>query len=159
MAIINNSKGIQFIKAAILKETDDCIIWPYSQYKNGYGQVTFNGGKTQAHRVACILAHGLPPEGKNEALHAPIICHDRSCVNKRHLRWGSRQDNFADMKIDGTDRQGVKHPLARLNNNQVVEIYTASKPYKFLAERFGVGVSAIGKIKRGERWAHVTAEL
>jgi len=126
---INSGASLAFIKNALSIETDDCIIFPFSLFKNGYGQVTFNGKKTQAHRVSCWLAYGPPPKGKNEALHAPVICHNRACINKRHLRW------------------------------EVVEIYTSSRPHKRLSESYGVSVGAISKIKCGRRWQHVTSAL
>lgn len=40
-----------------------------------------------------------------EGCELPVICHNRGCVNPRHLRWGTRQDNIADRILDGTNRK------------------------------------------------------
>ena len=156
---VNEGNGVRFLIASLENETDECIIWPYSLYKNGYGQITYNGQKTQASRVSCILAHGPPPDDKPFALHQPIVCHNRACVNKRHLRWGSRRDNTEDIFLDGTDRQGIKHPLAVLTEKQVKEIFFKTGTYGLIAKMYSVSANNIGKIKRGERWGHLTKSL
>jgi hypothetical protein len=65
---------------------------------SGYGAIWHNGKMDGAHRVACALAHGEPPPGKNMALHT---CHNRLCVNPDHLYWGDAVDNARDMKEAG----------------------------------------------------------
>ena len=156
---VNDSDGVRFLIASLENETDECIIWPYSLFKNGYGQITYNRQKTQASRVSCILAHGPPPDDKPFALHLPVICHNRACINKRHLRWGDRRDNIEDRLLDGTDRQGIKHPLAVLTEKQVKEIFFKPGTQASIAKMYPVSATTIGKIKRGERWGHLTKSL
>lgn len=152
--------GLKFIKQSLENETDDCIVYPFAiQNNTGYGRIKYNGKHTQAHRVSLILSEGLPPEGKPYALHAPDVCHNKACINKRHLRWGSPTDNLNDRYIDGTDRRGIKHPMARLNEKQVIEIYQSQKCQHDLARIYGVGERAISKIKTGTRWGHLTSCL
>ena len=49
------------------------------------------------HRMACYLAHGPVPEGRALALHT---CHRPSCLNPRHLYWGSASHNQLDAYLE-----------------------------------------------------------
>ena len=151
--------ALDFLKQSMKIETDDCIPWPYAKIETGYGQLSVDGQVVYAHRVVCEMVHGKPPPEKPLALHSPIICHNSSCINKRHLRWGSYDDNSQDKKLDGTVRQGIKHPMAVLTEKQVKEIFLERGTYVSIAKMYPVTEHTIGKIKRGERWWHLTKSL
>lgn len=101
------------------RETDECIIWPYSLHDFGYGQVYFDGKKEKVHRLSYLRHHGPPPTGKPEAGHRPIICHTPACFNGCHLRWISRKQQALDRKADGTFISGAEHINAKLTWDQV----------------------------------------
>jgi len=74
-----------------------CRIWTGSTRADGYGQLTVNGHKVRAHRLAWMLKHGPIPHGY-------LICHHcdvRPCINEEHLFLGTHQDNAADAMRKG----------------------------------------------------------
>lgn len=97
-------------------QSDDCLIWPYSKNKGGYGQVHFRGKQSNAHRAMCFLAHGEPPTSEHEAAHE---CGNRLCVNPRHLSWKTSGANNMDKLKHGTMPVGERHWNSRLTDGQV----------------------------------------
>jgi hypothetical protein len=140
-----------------ITETDACIDWPYQVNENGYGQIRFAGKMMNAHRASLIIHSGHPVCPDMHAAHEPVVCHNRRCVNPRHLRWATPKANMADRAIDGTVYRpvGELQGASKLTAAAVAEIRASGLPQKALAERFGVSKQQISKIIRRERWAHV----
>lgn len=140
-----------------IHQTDDCIEWPYLVNAAGYGQVRFEGRMMNAHRAALIIHCGAPPSDEMHAAHAPLICHNRRCVNPRHLRWATPSSNMRDRDIDGTTfiATGERQGASKLTEQDVAGIRASNKPQKELAELYGVSKQQISKIVRRERWTHV----
>jgi len=150
------SKRVEFLQLSLSIETEDCIPWPFSVSASGYGVVLFNGVSMNASRAICIMANGPPPKTDSIALHSPNICHNRLCLNKRHIRWGTYKENSADQVLDGTSMRGSNNPRAMLTDQQVLEIFKSIGTYSAISDRFPVSANAVGKIKRGENWSHIT---
>lgn len=140
-----------------IPETDDCVEWPFRTTDGGYGQVRFNGTNTNAHRVSLIIHKGEPESDDMHAAHAPEICHNRLCVNPRHLRWATAKENMRDRGLDGTQVRlaGEAHGASRLTTELVLKIRASNKPQKELAAIHGVSKQTISRIMRRERWSHV----
>ena len=83
-----------------------CVVWTGYTNRDGYGVLRVNGRVVKAHRYAWECEHGPIPDG----LYVDHACHERSCVNVRHLRLATPQEN-------GANRSGVhggkKHGLPR----------------------------------------------
>ncbi len=139
-------EGAAFIRAAAESQSVDCIVWPFGTMSAGYGQLSVDGRRLLAHRFALELTQGPAPDPSMEAAHAPGICHNRLCVNPRHLRWAERLGNVADKTIDGT--YGIK-----LTEAQVVAIRIDQRTHSTIAAEYGVTRSNVGKIKAGTTWA------
>lgn len=93
---------LAFVEMAAAYEGDDCLIYPFTKNGRGYGKLNAEGKRVYAHRLVLTLAVGPPPFPGAEAAHAPLVCHNPSCVNPRHLRWATRAENIEDSKLDGT---------------------------------------------------------
>lgn len=138
-----------------LPPTTDCICWPYSRNSTGYGRVWLNGALFQTHRIVCERVHGPAPEGRTDAAHS---CNNRACCNPAHLRWATPKENQADRIEHDTHLRGLRHPGAKLSDEQAR--YIIANPERLsqnaLARQFGCSQSLIGLIKRGvvRKWLH-----
>ncbi len=142
-----------FIELAVSHEGDDCLPWPYAQTTTGYGRYAVAGKIMRAHRVVLERVAGPPPTPQHHAAHAPLVCHNRLCVNPRHLRWATRTENMADTVIDGTQAQGERGPGARLTESQVKAIRGDSRTYREIQREYGISIGHISMIKSRKVWA------
>lgn len=137
----------KFIQDVLKSETDRCILWPFSKKPSGYGRFDVEGIKTTAHRYVCIQAHGTPEGDANEAAHS---CGNRECVNPRHLRWATREENLSDRRHHGT------HGFV-LDEKQVLVILRDPRTQQEIADDFGIARATVGDIKTGRKWKHLHA--
>lgn len=147
--------ALKFIEDMLLRETDDCIAWPFGKHRNGYGITFSNGRRVDAHRYVCIRAHGEPPFADAQATHSCGKGHC-SCVNWRHLTWGSSQSNADDAVRHGATTRGERNYGAKLTTAEVIQIrgdHEAS--VKALATKFGVSQSNISSIRLRRTWGHL----
>lgn len=142
-----------------------------SQWKDRKAQTLPNGYK-------CIgLQSGTNPTGKRatayihrmvaEAFIGPCppgmeVCHgdgDRGNNTVANLRYGTRTENMADTLRHGTRPVGVRHGIAKLNDEKVRAIRTliaTKEPMQSIGSRFGVSATTILHIKQGSIWRHVS---
>lgn len=125
---------------------DECVHWPFHIDSTGYGKATFKGRSMGAHRIATILTHGEPPGSNFVAAHR---CGVRSCVNPKHLRWASEEENWQDKQSHGT--YGFK-----LTEEQAIDAYLSAETQVECAARLGVSHSCISDIRTGKTWAWAT---
>lgn len=85
-------------------DTDECWLWPYAVDSGGYGFFTLGGRHVRAHRHAYQKYVGAIPDGghidhacHNVAIQAgecsPGVCTHRRCMNPRHLRVATAEEN------------------------------------------------------------------
>ena len=87
-------------------------------------------------------------------------CDNPACVNPGHLFLGSRRDNNRDRAAKGRSRtpRGERHPLAKLTEQEVMEIRRLSKlgsKRAHLGAQFGVNEANIRAICKGRSWTHL----
>ena len=152
-----------FLERMMDLNTQDCIEWPFSKDKWGYGRCQ-RLGERRAHRVSYKMVYGSIKSGMS-------ICHkcdNPSCVNPLHLFEGTHQDNMEDMKRKGRractdgmkfcDNKGEKHGKAKLTSEHVKSIrlfYSLEQvTQKKLSEMYGVYRQAINDVINRVTWNH-----
>jgi len=146
--------AVRFAKAAATYDGEDCLVWPFSRDRKGYGQIRLDQKTWVASRYVCTLAHGEPPTPEHHAAHS---CNNGKggCVNAQHLSWKTPLENAHDRSIAGTCGKGKKGPLCKLDEQQVREIRKRKglEATRDLAARYGVSPTQVGRIQRRELWA------
>lgn len=135
--------------------SDDCLLWPYRVDRDGYGVASSNVCR-RASRLMCIEAHGEPENGQ-QAAHS---CHNRLCVNPRHLRWATARENASDRTLIGNTFREADSPLAKLTRQQAREIFaeTRKRSNAAIAKDFGVSPATVSNIRARKSWTTATSE-
>jgi hypothetical protein len=142
--------GLRQMYAALKSSSDDCILWEFGT-SCGYGMVFYEGRRRRVHRLVCELAHGEAPTDTHHAAHN---CGNSMCVNPRHLRWATPEENEADKVAHGTHVAGVRHPRAKLTEADVLEIRSleGTMTRKEIGALFGVAKSTVWDIHARKNW-------
>lgn len=125
-----------------------CWVWTGPTIGLGYGYMKDH---EKAHRFSYRTQVGPIPDG----LFVLHRCDNPPCVNPVHLFLGTNADNMADKKTKGRAARGAGNSNARLTEKQVLEIRSSSEPSSVQAQKYGVHVTHINRIKRGAKWAHL----
>lgn len=143
-----------------------CWVWTGSKNAKGYGYLSgvVNGErlvkKSQnmlAHRVSWIIHIGPIPDGNGA--HGTVVmhtCDNPACVNPVHLRLGTQAENVKDMGAKGRHvvgewqkRKGIEHFRSAFKDQADIDLICSTKgKTQELAERFGVDVCTIKRIRR-----------
>lgn len=148
-----NGEPLAFFESAMLLDTDEHIIWPYSKTGHAakYGNLRIGTEMHKVHVLACTLRHGPRPPGQ-QARH---LCRFKLCFNPRHLIWGTPQENQRDRIADDTHVRGARQPHAKLTPAMVDEIRrltTESVQQKEIARRLGVSRALIYAVQHRQAW-------
>lgn len=144
------SKPMQDRFWARTKQNGDCLEWTGPLNRFGYGV----NGRVLAHRMAYFLSSG------SLCLDDCVMhsCDNRKCINPQHLRAGSHAENMADMREKGRRKginTGERNGRAALTQDAAEQIRRERQRgvmLKELAARYGVGLSTISRVSRGENW-------
>lgn len=134
--------------------TPGCWTWKAGLNHFGYGQfpMIINGKrKSGAHVVSFVLHGGTLKSGM-------FVCHkcdNPSCVNPDHLWLGTPMDNQIDMMQKKRIQNGERHYMTTLTNDQAREILNSTERNAVLADRYGVNMQVIQRIKSRERWKYL----
>lgn len=145
----------RFISKIEIDPKTDCWEWQGRKNKDGYGTFHILRDSKLVHRVAYEHFCGQIPEGL-------LVCHtcnNPCCVNPKHLKLGTDQNNMDDMVLAGRQnkQKGEDHHNAKLSKEQIVEIRelysTGFVTQQDLADHFDVSQVHISNIVLKKRWA------
>lgn len=129
---------------------DECWLWKKVS-SPGYGKIMLEDQTLAlAHRLSFFWAYGYwPPE---DARHT---CHNRACVNPRHLLEGTRAQNMQDMVDAGRSLVGERQPNHKLTWAKVAQArreHAAGASARSLAIENGVSERTMRQALAGETW-------
>ena len=135
---------------------DACWLWSGNLAPDGYGKTKVGKEFLSAHRLSWIIHNGDIPDGKI-VMH---LCDTRACVNPKHLKLGTTQDNTADSVKKGRRNPaiGTQLPQSKLNETSVRAIRDAARrgiPQAQIAATFDVCQQAVHNVVHRKSWAHV----
>ena len=122
------------------------------------GYLTINltkNGKTKQYKVHRLVAEAFIPNPKNK----PEVNHldgDHQNNDQGNLEWATRveQEEHA-LRMALKDTRGEKNGMAKLTNEQIVEIRTSKLGLPYLSGKYSVSKSLISMIKNNKRWKHI----
>lgn len=133
-----------------------CWLWTATIDPHGYGQMQDKNRRWFAHRLSYALHCGDPA-----GMHVCHHCDVPGCVNPAHLFLGDQRANMEDKKRKGRNvtPRGERAGRAKLTEAQAIELIGlyasgASGPTA-LANRFGLTLSAVQEILKGNNWRHL----
>ncbi len=146
-------KRFDDLLAMIAVETDACIEWPFAKVDDGYGTITINYKPYRVTHISWEIHNKLPiPEGKR-------VCHscdNPPCINPKHLFIGTNSENMQDASRKHRIAHGVRCHSAKLTDEIVREIRTATHlTRRELAKKYGVSEANISQVRLRRTWAHV----
>lgn len=119
----------------------------------GYPRAMVAGRQMRSNRAAWILARGPIPD----RMHVLHRCDNPKCVEIGHLFLGTHQDNMDDKLSKGRQPRGERVAISKLTSDQVSAIYADPRYHHVIAAEYGVSRRAVGMIKSGRNWRHVTS--
>jgi hypothetical protein len=142
----------RFWERVVKADGDGCWEWTGARLPSGYGYLWNGAAREYAHRFAWRLEHGPIPPG----LEVRHRCDNRACV--RHTLLGTHAENMADMVARGRNPKGEATRLAKLTEDNVMELrrrVAAGEPAAAVGREFGICDTQASRIARGLRWAHL----
>lgn len=127
---------------------DECLFFP-AMLVHRPEQVKYNYREMSAARAMLLMTQGLPMDKtKTYATHACGNGH-LSCVNPKHLKWGSPSDNSKDAAVHNAPSEFI----AGMDPELVDEIRTSPEMVKVIAWRTGIPAGVVSAIKLGDQFA------
>lgn len=146
------------LKGGCKTSAGGCVEWAGHRDTLGYGRIYVGGKQRLAHRIAYGFFIGPIPPGML-VLHR---CDNPPCVNPQHLFLGTDADNAADRSVKGRSCVGASMRNSKRNlkltESAVIDIVRSSRSHRECAERFGVSMSTIQAVRRGDIWRDVVAK-
>jgi HNH endonuclease len=120
------------------------------------GYLAFNaldGPRRKSLRVHREVARSFL--GHHDGLHVRHLDGDLENCRLVNLAWGTIFDNEADKRRHGKNLAGMRHPMRKLTEEQVLEVLSSPDSANKLAIRFGVNRTTTSRIRLGRNWKHI----
>lgn len=123
--------------------------------KNGYLKVGVSvdaaWSNQSVHRLVATAFNGPCPNG----LQCSHLNGDKRDNSPGNLAWVTCKENISHKNIHGTMARGERQGLAKLNEQQILEIRAGKWPLRKTAKEYGVSKSLVSLIRRKEIWTHI----
>lgn len=154
-SIEEKDRNINRRKIEYVIDKNGCHICISHSISGNYAQVKRNGKTLRVHRYVYELNHG---KVSNDIV-IRHKCDNTLCINVEHLEVGTHQDNMRDMVERGRSARGTKNRSAKLNEDQIREIFLlieeGKKTMKEIAMLYGVHRNTIFSLKSGTTYKNV----
>jgi HNH endonuclease len=164
---LGKEKSLESLKSRfeskfIRGERFECWQWQSYRNKSGYGVISYGterGKNILAHRASYLLQWG----NLDEALCVMHTCDNPPCVNPRHLKLGTNQDNIDDMVRKGRNyyKPGPNIHRSKINIDIARKIKLDLKngiSVKQITENRNISKHIVWDIKRNKTWKHISIE-
>ena len=155
------AKDIQkFAADLVANPPNECVLWPFTVYQRSQRpRMTYQGRDMIASRAILMMYTDKGIDTSLFACHGP--CNDISCVNPRHLYWGTPEQNMQDKRRDGTHMELDGHARAKLTSYDIpmIRAWAAVKGFTFIGRAYGVGSKTIWNAATGKTWTKVNSKL
>lgn len=144
----------RFFSKVDIKGKDECWNWLANKNYDDYGIFKYNNQSIHAHRMVWLIFNNTIPE----ELYVLHSCDNRECVNPKHLKLGTQQDNMNDMVNKGRNcnLKGEEHGGSKLNWKQINEMrklyLTRKYTQKQLSLMYNSASSNIDSILNNKTW-------
>lgn len=102
----------------------------------------------------CERINGAPPSEIHHAAHSCGFGH-LGCINPRHIRWATPQENSDDRDAHGRTCKGTRINTAKLTADKVLAIRLADGPQRMIAKMFGISQKTVWGIINKKTWRHI----
>ena len=128
-----------------------CRLWKARVQENTYPFASVHHVTYQAHILAAVIGNNCQkPEAGLDACH---LCHHPTCVEPKHLVFGTRKENMRQSMVEGRKAK-------KLTDEQVTDIlltFYRGEMYQWeLAKKYDVEQTMISHIVTRQQWTHVT---
>lgn len=143
----------------VREELGPCWIWTgalsgRAPHQYGFMRLSQPRRMAKAHRLAHEHWIGRIPDGL-VVLHS---CDVSECVRPDHLSSGTLLENSAQMRERDRSGRGIRHPMAKLSEIDVLEIRqrcARGEVQKRVAKSFGITHQTVSKIALRKSWGHL----
>lgn len=146
---------VEKFMSRVKKDSNGCWVWTGQLQKSGYGICGRMKNRTRAHRLSYQLFIGDIPAGLNVLHH----CDNPPCVNPSHLYAGTNWENSQDRVRRDRGIRGVRHPSAKITEDDARAIFVDRRTQKEIAAAYGICKAAVYYVKIGHSWRLATEEL
>lgn len=134
---------------------DSCITGNGIPDDDGYLRIGIGSKKEckryYLHRLVFRAFVGEIP-AKHVVMHT---CDNPGCINPKHLKVGTHDDNMLDMVEKRRHQWGQDHYKAKLTETQVREIREDKRLHKEIAAEYGIVRSTVSNIRAKRIWKHL----
>ena len=138
---------------AVLTDTSPCVISTACDNGAGYRTLQVNTKRWLHHRLVWTEHHGPIPKG----LLVRHLCHNKACINIKHLAIGTRKDNRQDDRDIGKWEPGQK--LSEAQAREILDCKPIGKsPHRYMkriSEKYNIDRQTIYDIWKRDTWTHL----